>query len=74
MTDRSHRRTEGVAFLELLALTGFAIAQPLFANLGRNAVQLVTGGCRAATIGALVVVVLVVPPLVLLGLEIPMGA
>src|SRR3954454_4307669 len=57
-------RGHGRAFLELFALSGFAIAQPLLDHIGRNATELVTGGWSGTESVLLVVGLLLIPPLV----------
>ena len=57
---RSGRR----AALELFALSGFAVAQPLLDYFGRNASELVVGAYSSFQIVLMVLAVLVVPPFV----------
>ena len=56
-------RSESRAVLELFALSGFAVAQPLLDDLGRNASVLVVRGYSGFQIVVMVLAVLVVPPL-----------
>lgn len=51
-----------MAFVELFALAGIAVAQPTFDLLGKNANELVVNARTRPQILALVVLVLVVPP------------
>jgi hypothetical protein len=55
--------------LHLLALSAFAIAQPLLDLLGRNAQFFVAHSAGAFEIFALLTVLLVLPPLLLMGVE-----
>src|SRR4051794_7472531 len=66
-------RGRGGAFLELFALFGFAVVQPLLDHLGRNATELVTGGFSGLEIVLLVVGLLLVPPLVAWAVELGIG-
>jgi hypothetical protein len=66
-------RGRGRAFLELFALSGFAVVQPLLDHLGRNATELVTGGFSGLEIVLLVVGLLVVPPLIAWAAELAVG-
>jgi hypothetical protein len=62
-----------LAGLHLGALWGFAIVQPLFDLLGRNADFFVARGSTSGDIVAFALVVTIVPPLVFLGIEALIG-
>ena len=62
-------RGRGRAFLELFALSGFALAQPLLDHLGRNATELVTGGFSGTEIVLGVLGLLLLPPFVAWAVE-----
>jgi hypothetical protein len=69
----SRTRRELQSFLELFALAGFAVAQPLFDHLGRNATELVTGGWSGAQIVLVTCGVLLVPPAIAWAVEWTVG-
>src|SRR3954469_5009120 len=66
-------RGRGRAFLELFALSGFAVVQPLLDPLGRHATELVPGGFSGLEIVLLVVGLLVVPLLIAWAAELAVG-
>jgi len=71
---RPTRRETLVAFLHLAALWGFAVAQPLFDLLGRNAEFFATRGSEGLEIVGFGLVLAIAPPALLLALELLAGA
>lgn len=67
------RREALVAFLHLAALWGFAVAQPLFDLIGRNAEFFATRGSEGLEIVGFGLVLALAPPAVLLGVELVAG-
>jgi hypothetical protein len=81
----AHARAEGVAWrvrlrepalrgAELLAVSGFALAQPLFDILGKNAEFFAVRGSTPFDIVVFALAVVFVPPLALLVVELAVGA
>ena len=70
---RPTRREALVAFLHLAALWGFAVAQPLFDLIGRNAEFFATRGSEGLEIVGFGLVLALAPPAVLLGVELLAG-
>lgn len=66
-------RREALAFFELFALTGIAVAQPTFDLLGKNASTLVSNGRTRPQILVLTVLVLVVPAAIAWLAEVAVG-
>nr|MBA3420522.1 sulfatase-like hydrolase/transferase [Thermoleophilaceae bacterium] len=71
---RPTRREALVTFLHLAALWGFAVAQPLFDLLGRNAEFFATRGSEGLEIVGFGLVLALAPPALLLALELLAGA
>ncbi|HEV2772621.1 MAG TPA: sulfatase-like hydrolase/transferase [Thermoleophilaceae bacterium] len=71
---RPTRREALVAFLHLAALWGFAVAQPLFDLLGRNAEFFATRGSEGLEIVGFGLALAIGPPALLLALELLAGA
>jgi len=67
-------REHAVRGAQLLAVSGFALAQPLFDILGKNAEFFAVRGSTPSDIVLFALVVTFVPALVLLGLESAVGA
>jgi hypothetical protein len=66
-------RREARAFVELLALSGFALAQPIYDIFGRAPDQFIFRGAEQRDIVAFAFVVLLAPPLVLWVVEVLVG-
>ena len=64
------RRTALIAFVHLAALWGFAVAQPLFDLLGRNAEFFATRGSEGVEVVGFAVLLALVPPAAMVALEI----
>lgn len=67
-------RREAASFVELFALTGIAVAQPIFDRLGKHATELVAGGRTRQQILAVTLMVLVVPAIAAWTIEFLVGA
>ena len=70
----SRLRSEALAFVELLALSGFAVAQPLLDVFGRAPEVFVFHGARGADLVWFALAVVLVPPIALWGLGAAVGA
>ncbi len=68
----SRRRSASacIAGLHLAALTAFAVAQPIYDLIGKNAAFLVAHGARAPDVVAMVLILSVLVPVLLLAIEI----
>ena len=73
-TRSASNRATLVAFLHLAALSGFALAQPLFDLLGRNPEFFATRGSGAGDVLALGLALVLIPPTLLILLELAAGA